>query len=226
MKKDSQYKDDKLLNIFCYLIVPVVLSFPITYFLDWWYFKNQKSFFMSSNTLLFLHSEITKWIILYSPFLIMFLIVIGLRNSSSIRIIKIRALLLIPVIISAVSIFILIYEFFEYTDINQDGIRIRNGIFSTNKNYQWNDIDNVQVSYKRGYRNKIDPIYDIHLKDGTVLNTCDAEDFYSNIITLDNFIKDNKIKIIRSKIQPNDYNDLRNSFSEDRLEVVLEILNG
>lgn len=38
-------------------------------------------------------------------------------------------------------------------------------------------------------------------------------------------MKDNKIRITRSKIQPSDYVDFENTFKDGALNVVLKILN-
>ncbi len=81
------------------------------------------------------------------------------------------------------------------------------------------------MSYERDIKSQIELFYNINLDDGTVVNTRNSEDFFCNIISLDKFMKDKRIKIARGKIQPSDYMDFENTFKDGTLNVVLEILN-
>jgi len=65
----------------------------------------------------------------------------------------------------------------------------------------------------------------MHLNDGTIIDASDSQDFFSNITNMDNFIKDKRIKIIRSNIKPSDYNEFTGVFDKDRMKVILKILN-
>lgn len=226
LKNNSKNEEDsKLLEALLYFIIPVVISLPITDFLDWWYYKFQKSNLSTGNTLLFIHSNVANKVIFYVPFIIVFFIVLSIRNTIKNGTTKINVFALIAIVIFIISAFILLFEFFNYTDINKEGICIRNGMFLSNKNYNWNDVADVEVSYKRGYKGKMDIIYNIYLNDGTIINTWNSKDFFSNIENTDNFIKDKKVKITRNKVKSSDYNDFNGSFSEDRLKIALEILN-
>ncbi|GEA29383.1 hypothetical protein F3K33_22365 [Clostridium diolis] len=81
------------------------------------------------------------------------------------------------------------------------------------------------MSYERDIKSQIELFYNINLDDGTVVNTRNSEDFFCNIISLDKFMKDKRIKIVRGKIQPSDYMDFENTFKDSTLNAVLEILN-
>ncbi|WP_224037100.1 hypothetical protein [Clostridium gelidum] len=98
-------------------------------------------------------------------------------------------------------------------------------MFLKNKNYMWSDVTYVGVSYCHGYKNKIDIIYNIHLNDGTIVNACDSDDYFKNIVNLDNFMKDKGVEINRSKIQPNDYSGFEERYEGDKMQVIFEILN-
>ncbi|AVK48356.1 hypothetical protein AXY43_10095 [Clostridium sp. MF28] len=81
------------------------------------------------------------------------------------------------------------------------------------------------MSYERDIKSQIELFYNINLDDGTVVNTRNSEDFFCNIISLDKFMKDKRIKIVRGKIQPSDHMDFENTFKDSTLNAVLEILN-
>lgn len=221
-------KKDRIPDIFFYVIIPMIISILITKLLNNLYYKFQIMIFSADSTLLFLHNSLTDLVIYYSPFTIVFLIMFSIRKVgyiSYIRIMKIKFFSFIAIIIFIISVFTLGFQFFICTDINEEGICIRNSIFSENKNYGWSDVQYVNVSYNHEYKSKIELTYDIHLNDGIIVKARGSKVFFSNIINLDNFIKDKKINIIRSKIQSNDYKDFQNSFDPDTLQVILEILN-
>jgi hypothetical protein len=222
--------ESRILDILIYGVTIIILT-PITTLLSSVYYKSQMLIFSKNSTLLFLHPSVVDLIIFYSPFTMAFLIIFSIRNTgylsylSYLRIMKIKFFSFIAIIIFIISVFILGFQFFKCTDINEEGICIKNSVFSENKNYGWSDVQYVNVSYNHEYKNKIELTYDIHLNDGTIVKARGSKGFFSNIINLDNFIKDKKINIIRSKIQPNDYKDFQNSFDPDTLQVVLEILD-
>ena len=135
------------------------------------------------------------------------------------------------IIVFIISVSVISCEFFDYADINKKGIYVSNGIFIKSKEYKWSDVTYSEVSYKRGYKNKIEIIYDIYLNDGEVVHAYSAEKFFRDIINLDNFMKDKKIVINREKILSNDYSDFSSQYkgptrsNDDGLKVVLEIFN-
>lgn len=92
-------------------------------------------------------------------------------------------------------------------------------------------MTSAEVSYKRGYKNKIEISYDIYLNDGKIVHANNAEKFFRDIINLNNFMKDKKIVINREKILSNDYSDFVSRYkgptrsNDDGLKVVLEIFN-
>lgn len=213
-------------NMFFFGIIPIVISLPITNFLNDWYYKFQMSVFSSDNTLLFIYSKVSDSIIFLSPYMIAFCIMLSIKRISSIQIMKVNIFSVIAIVILIVSTFTLACKFFECVDINKDGIQVRSSMFFTNKNYTWSDVRSAEVSYERGgWKNNIEITYDIYLNDGTILNARNSKDFSSNIVNLDNFIKNENIKIIRSNIQASDYSDFEYRFKDDGMKVVLQILN-
>ena len=225
-------KKDKILEVFFVGIIPMVSSMIITTILNSWYYRLQMSIFSSNNALLFISPSLAGLIIFYSPFTIIFSMMYSIRNVSYlsyIRIMKIKVFSLIAIVTFIISAFILVFQFYEWTDINQEGICTRNGVFSTNKNYVWNDVEYVDVSYYRegGDKSarKLILIYDIHLNDGTIVNAYNSKNFFGNIVNLDNFMENKKIKINRSKIQASDYKDFQIRYEGNTLQVLLEILD-
>ena len=142
---------------------------------------------------------------------------------------KINSCLFISIIIFVISTILIICQFFDYTDIHKEGIRVSNGIFSRSKEYKWNDVTSAEVSYKRGNKNKIEISYDIYLDDGKIVHALNSKDFFKNIIEVDNLMNDNKIEIDRKKIISSDYGDFTSDYygpendTDDRLKVVSEI---
>lgn len=226
MKKETIKRQGSMSSIsFAQLFIILCIALPIILCLYYFYYDFQISIFSNNNTLLFIHDNLSKIIIVSSPFIILFCISFNIQSDTSIRIMKIRIYLFISIVIFIISSFILVCQFFECVDINKEGIYARNGIFSANKNYMWSDVTYAEVSYERGYKNEIDIIYNIHLNDGTIVNACNTKDFFGNITNLDNFMKDKEIKIIRSNIKPSDYSDFTKRYKGDRMQVILEILN-
>jgi hypothetical protein len=228
----QEEKKNKISEVFFIGVIPLISSMTITTLLNSWYYKFQMSIFSSNNALLFISPSLAGLIIFYSPFTIIFSMMYSIRNVSYlsyIRIMKIKVFSLIAIVTFIISAFILAFQFYEWTDINQEGICIGNGIFSTNKNYVWNDVEYVNVSYTREggdkSASKIILTYDIHLNDGTIVNSYNSKSFFSNIVNLDNFMKDKKIKINRSKIQASDYKDFQTRYVGNKLQVLLEILD-
>jgi len=225
-------KKNNILEIFFIGVIPMVSSMIITMILNSWYYKLQMSIFSSNNALLFISPSLAGLIIFYSPFTIIFSMMYSIRNVSYlsyIRIMKIKVFSLIAIVTFIISAFILAFQFYEWADINQERICIRNGIFSTNKNYVWNDVEYVNVSYtlEGGDKStsKLILTYDIHLNDGTIVNAYNSKSFFRDIVNLDNFMKDKKIKINRSKIQASDYNYFQTRYVGNKLQVLLEILD-
>jgi len=218
---------------FIIYLVPYIISMPILLFLFKSYYKFQTSIFSNDNTLLFVNNAIADYIIIFSPPIIILCIILRIKNVSSIKIMKIKLYSFIAILTFVISVFILVCQFFEYSDINREEIHVRNGLFFADKNYMWSDVTYAEVSYENGNKNNIDIVYNIYLNDGTKINVRNSDDFFSKIVNLDNFMKDKKIKINRSTIQPSDYNRIKNTYNNNRkgkdisdtMQVVLQILN-
>ena len=216
---------------FIMYLIPYSFLVAISLVLDELYYKFQTSAFSNDNTLLFVNNKIAGIIIFFSPAIIISCIILRIKNNITIKIMRIKFFSFIAILTFIISIFILVCQFFEYSDITKEEIHVRNGLFFEDKNYMWSDVTYVEVSYKNGNKNNIDIIYTIYLNDGTKINVYNSNNFFSKIINLDNFMKDKKIKINRSTIQPSDYKRIENTYKgegrevSDRLQVVLKILD-
>ncbi|EKQ57619.1 MULTISPECIES: hypothetical protein [unclassified Clostridium] len=225
-------KDSKRNGLIFDVMIPMLISLPITFILDSEYYKLQVLKFKASDTLLFIHDNVSEKIIFFSPYIVVLLIILSFRNRFQYKIIKINICLLIGIIVFLSSTILLYLQFFKYTAIERERIYISNGIFSKSEEYKWIDVTQVEASYKRGNRNKIIIIYDIYLNDGKIIDTCNSDDFFEKIIDIDNIMKDNNITINRKKILSSDYDDFVIQYKDkekdldvDRLDVILKILD-
>ncbi|WP_459480894.1 hypothetical protein [Clostridium saccharoperbutylacetonicum] len=223
MKKERLERENYISFFNMILIVGIDLLIVLGF--GNYYYDLQVLAFSNSNTLLFIHDSLSKKIIVFASFIILFCILLNFKTKYSKRIMGIKIYLFISIVVFVISFFTLIYSFFQYDDLNREGIRVRNGITITDKNYIWNDIEYVEVSYERGYKNEIDIIYNIHLYDGTILNACNSKEFFNKITDLDKFMKSKDIKIIRSNIKAIDYGDFEKRYKGERMQVILELFN-
>ncbi|NRT73822.1 hypothetical protein [Clostridium beijerinckii] len=228
MKKNK--KSPKFFIIYLILYMAVL---PLFLFLFKSYYRFQASIFLDDNTLMFVNNSIAQYVIAFAPGIIILCIMLRITNNNSTRIMKIKFWTFIAILTFIISTFILICQFFEYSNIKNDGIFVRNGLFFSERTYMWSDVTYAEVSYESGNKGQIDIIYDIHLDDGTKIKLRNASDFFDKIVNLDNFIKDKKIKINRSTIQPNDYAKIEHTYNQDKkggdisdtMKVILQILN-
>ena len=225
MKKETTKRQSEICSFGIESFIILCIAVPIILGLNSFYYNFQKSIFSNADTILFIHDKLSGFIIFFSPLIILFCIASNIKSNTSIRIMKVKIFSFIAIVIFAISILILILQFFECVAINKERIYVRSGIFSTNKNYMWSDVTDVEVSYEIGPKHKIDISYNMHLDDGTIVDASDSQDFFSNIINLDDFIKDKRIKIIRSNIKSSDYSEFTGVFDDDRMKVILKILN-
>ncbi|NRT73827.1 hypothetical protein [Clostridium beijerinckii] len=217
---------------FIIYLIPLFFSVAVSLVLNQAYYNFQTSVFSNENTLLFVNNKIAGFIIFFSPAIMISCIILRIKNYVSIKIMKIKIFSFITILTFVISVFILVGQFFEYTDINKEEIHVRNVLFFTDRNYIWDDVAYAEVSYESGNKGKIDIIYNIYLNDGTKIDVRNSNDFFSKIVNLDNFMKDKKIKINRKTIQSNDYTSIENTYNNnkgkdisDTMQVVLQILN-
>jgi len=229
-EKSNKSSNTTIKGVF-YAIVPILGSLPIVLFLNDWYYNFQISKLTNDNTLLFIHDDVSQLIIFFLPLSIVFLIIFTIKNYFNMNIMELKICLVTTITIFIISVCVLSLNFFDYTDINKEGLHVRNSIFSNIKDYKWSEVTSAKVSYKRGNKGAIIISYDIYLNDGKIVNTNDSEYFFDNIIDLDNLIQNKKIAINRQKILSSDYNDFVRQYKgpgsakTDRLEVVLKIFD-
>ncbi len=230
MNKKSSETSSDWQNVMIFFIV-LITSLPILNFLYDWYYNFQISKLSNASTLLFIHDDISQWIITFSIPITIFLIIFSIKNYSHMNAIEVKICLIIIITIIMILTFFLFLKFFDYTDINKDGIHVRNNIFSNIKDYKWSDVTSAKVSYKRGNKGALIISYDIYFDDGKIVHANDSKDFFNNIANLDNLMQNEKIVIDRQKILSKDYNDFVSQYQgpggvkTDRLEVVLKILS-
>jgi len=144
---------------------------------------------------------------------------------------KIKVFSFIAIIIFVMSTFILVYQFFQYTDINKDGINVKRGILLTDKKYMWSNVTYAEVSYEHTSKSNTRIIYNIYLNDGTILDVRNSEGFFHKIIYIDDFMKNKKIDIVRGTLEAKDYSSYKEALKSkdkevvDNIQVVLQILN-
>ncbi|NRT73824.1 hypothetical protein [Clostridium beijerinckii] len=224
MKKETTQKQSTKIT-FIDLAIMFIIALPVILFISNFYYKFQNTMFSNADELLFVHDSLSLIIICFSPGIILFCIILHIRINTSIKIMRVKIFLFIPIVVFIISLFVLTLQFFKYTGVSNEGISVRNGILSSSKNYTWSNVTDVEVSYELGYKHKVEIDYNIHLNDGIIVNAYNSEDFFSNIVNLDNFIKNKGIKIIRSNIKPSDYGEFDYVFHGDRMKVILSILN-
>lgn len=248
-KKNNNNGDfsSKIDTALLYSAIPGFILLMISIFFCNWYYNFQILRFSNENTLLFVSNNIASAIIIVSPLIIIYFIMLNITTDPHIKIItythvknvtytpikilKVKICLFIAIITFIISVSLIFCEFFDYTDINKEGIYVSTGIFLKSKEYKWSDVTSAEVSYKRGNKNKIEISYDIYLNDGKIVHAYRAENFFRDIINLDNFMKNKKVVINREKIHSNDYSDFVSQYkgptrsNDDGLKVVLEIFN-
>ncbi|WP_238917544.1 hypothetical protein [Clostridium sp. YIM B02555] len=231
-----------------YAGIPCIIFLILSDCFSDWYYNFQIFEFANENTLLFIHDSISSTIIFFSPPIIIFLIMLNIttdphikivndsyiktKTYSSIKIMKVRFCLFIAIIILLISAFLILSGFFSYTNITTEGIYIRNSFVSNVKEYNYNDVTYVDVSYRRGNKGAILIDYDIYLNDGKIVHADDSNNFFDNIVKVDELLRSKKIKINRQKILEKDYGDFESRFKgsgktnvPNLLEVVLKILD-
>lgn len=217
-------------NVMIFFIV-LIISLPILDYLYDWYYNFQILKLSNASTLLFIHDDISQWMITFSIPIAIFLIIFSIKNYSNMNAMEVKICLIIIITIIMILTFFLFLKFFDYVDINKDGIYVRNDVFSNIKDYKWSDVTSTKVSYKRGNKGALIISYDIYLNDGKIVHANDSKDFFDNIINLDNLMQNEKIVINRQKILSKDYSDFVSQYQglggtkTDRLEVVLKILD-
>jgi len=103
-------------------MIPTLISAMIaTPFYDWFY-GLQISKLSNENTLLFIHDHISSWIIFFLPGIIVFLILLIIRKTIYTKAKKVMISLFIVTIILIMSTFVLLINFFNYTDISKEGL--------------------------------------------------------------------------------------------------------
>lgn len=207
--------------------MPITLiSLPIIDFLKDWYHGIQISKLSSESSLLFIHSRETFDIMFFSVFIMLFIIVsifLPIKDKFHIEVKKVIGCLSIAGIVFIISASLLYSEFFNYTDINKYGIHIRNGISSDIKEYKWSDVSYAKVSYNGINKGSLMISYDIYINDGQIVHAYNSEDFFNDILTIDNLMQSENITIKRQKISSDDYNTFTRHFKSSDSEKVKQL---
>jgi len=135
---------------------------------------------------------------------------------------------LILFIFGAYILFLTI-DFFNYSVISTDSIKVRTGMTARVKEYTWEDVKAVDVRYDYGYKNSIEVAYYLDLSDGKRVNAFNSNHFFDDILNLDDFIVEKGIPIARDVIKSEDMEKFKTQFegkgrtTVDRLNVLIEL---
>jgi hypothetical protein len=215
--------------LFFYVIIPVLVSLPIILFIIDWYYEFQVSKLSNLNTLLFVHDSTSTFILIFSPMMLIFLLMLNIKSNTQKKIMKVKIYLFAAIFIFIISAIALFIGFFNFTDISKDGIYVSKGIGTKKKYYKWSEVASAEVSFRRGGEGDIDISYDLYINDGTIIKAFNSKDFFLNIVNLDKYIENKNIPISRSTIHSSDYIAFESDFKGDekskvdRLEVLYEI---
>ncbi|EKQ54713.1 MULTISPECIES: hypothetical protein [unclassified Clostridium] len=239
---------DALDKALVYASIPCFFFLIIAIYFSDWYYDFQILKFSNESTLLFVHDNMSSAIIFFSPLIIIFLIILNIITApyikivkdsnirtitqSPIKIFKVRICLFIAIITFAISVSLILSEFFNYANVNKDGIHVRKSILSNIKDYDWSDVTYAKVSYERVNKGSLKINYDIYLDDGQIVHAQDSEYFFENIVKVDDLLQNKKIKIYRQKIRDSDYSSFVSQYKgpgktrvPNLLDVVLKILD-
>lgn len=223
--KDQKLNDNPISDIIK-IVLLLIIVIPTILVLVKYYYHFQRLAFSNDNSLIFIYDNKSLMALVATPIILLYLILIIIKNKGSV---KNKIYIRIILITLFISTTFLSYDFFRYIDVNSNGIDMSNGLSLEKKHYEWEAVENVKVFYNNGYKRHIDIYYNIVLNDGSVINVYNSQEFFSKIILLDTFIQKNKITIIRSKILSEDkerFEDIfegEGSTSVNRLDVLKKI---
>jgi len=230
---NSKTKNLKYSNIKYILIITGIIlgGIPIVLYFSDWYYGVQIEKFGLGDELLFIHDNLSLIIIVFAPMTLGYLTLLRITDKKPKKIYNINIYSLIIIILIVVCSIILVVQFVNYSVAKPDGISIRKGLFDEEDHYEWNEVNNVYITYGISIKNKVSIYYLINLEDGTEINAYNSKYFFNSIVKLDKFINDKGIPIHRAKVIEDDYETFKYKFqgkgrtNVDRFKVMEQIFN-
>ncbi|NPC94396.1 hypothetical protein HOO54_19760 [Bacillus sp. WMMC1349] len=213
-------EDISLYDIFMFLVYGVI-SFYVAKFFDQKLAELQISLFASSDRLVF-SSDPFKF---YYLFLSFFCIPYAIRKFKR----GDRSQLPVSFILFVVAVSLFCNDFFQYQEVQRDAISIRDGLFSSTKQYNIKDITSVHANYKEELTDPFVIHYDLELKDGNEVSTARSIEFFEKAAQLDGFLLKQGIHIERSGIKQSDLDDLIKRYfdkvgSQTKFDIIQKLL--
>lgn len=128
---------------------------------------------------------------------------------------------------------LLMNDYYTYGNFGPLEIKFRDGLFSEEKIYSWEEIDRAEVSYFVGSKDRISVSYDLFFEDGRKVDSTDSPEFFRRAVSLDRFLVSYGIPVKRSGIAPEDRQRFFSQYGHpgkdpdiDRHAVLLRVLEN
>lgn len=160
-------------------------------------YKNiQNKLFRQNGDLLFMHSKYTNAIFTVGLIIVLFILCIRIYTSESnlkIFSFKIKYSVLAVVIFCLINMFAVI-DMFSYSVIRDEGLYVRENIFSKTEFLDWDKVKSVSVEYNYGtgkQKNKVYFSYYLNLYDRRKIVLSNSEEFrkWEKVIFIDDYLK-------------------------------------
>jgi hypothetical protein len=197
------------------------------------YSSSQLKSFSSPGRIIFLYS---RWAVLLVGGVIIFLsfCIFGRMMEKKAR--KVFGLNIYTFLFAAGALagsILLLNDYYTYGNFGPLEISFRDGLFSGEKVYSWEEIDRAEVSYTVSTENEISVSYDLIFSDGRKVDAVDSPEFFRRAVSLDRILASYMIPINRSGIDPEDRQLFFSKFGHpgedpavDRLAVLAEVLEN
>lgn len=138
-----------------------------------------------------------------------------------------RLQLPLSLILLVVGLTLLCNAFFQYQNIGKNSIVMREGLISSTKHYDMEDVTSVHAYYQKGLKGALYLKYDLTLNDGKKIDAALSDEFYNKADELDKLLQRQGIHIERSGIKKKDQAQLeKHAGSKANYKVVKRILTG
>ncbi len=197
------------------------------------YSSSQLKNFSSPGRIIFLYSRWTVGLV-GSIIIFLFFCIFGRMMERRAR--KVLGLNLYTFLFVAGAfsgIVLLMNDYYTYGNFGPLEIKFRDGLFSEETIYSWEEIDRAEVSYIVGSKDRISVSYDLFFKDGRKVDSTDSPEFFRRAVSLDRFLVSYGIPVKRSGIAPEDRQSFFSQYGHpgkdpdiDRHAVLLRVLEN
>ncbi len=198
------------------IFILLLLSYAITTLSLSIIYQNIQSGLLRHNyDLLIIHSKYTNAIFavgLINVFFILWFRIYTAESSFKVRSIKVKYLVLAVLFFCMTNIFAVV-DMFSYSVIRDDGLYIRENIFSKTEFFDWGKIKNASIEYNYGtgkHRNNVYFHYFLNLPDERKIDLKNSEEFrnWEKVIFIDDYLKTKGMKFNRYSIDNDTYKKL------------------